>query len=96
MATVAMTSIFLVGACGSETSASGVQAQPGVYPILLIGLFLIIGGAVATWAMYRKADKTKTDARQSGKAKPSGRTHDVDVGADDIRSTDRPDNDMSK
>lgn len=58
LAVAAAFSALLMTGCGGETSSGGVQAQPGVYPVLLIGLFLVIGGAVATWVVYRGGSKS--------------------------------------
>lgn len=54
-----------LASCGGETSSGGVQAQPGVYPLILIGVFLVVGGAVATWALYRKPSAPKS-TKKSG------------------------------
>ncbi|WP_295629583.1 hypothetical protein [uncultured Corynebacterium sp.] len=66
-------------ACGGETSSGGVQTQPGVYPLILIGLFLVIGGAVASWLMYRKTGATK---RTGTRADRGGVTRDRSTGDD--------------
>ncbi|MFD5869389.1 hypothetical protein ACFWGD_12390 [Corynebacterium sp. NPDC060344] len=83
---VASALALVLVACGGETSSGGVQAQPGVYPLMLIGAFLIIGGAVATWVIYRGGGVSK---------RKNKKLYD-DAEADNRRGADDADDDRNK
>lgn len=88
--------VFMLAGCGGERSRGGVQAQPGVYPLLLIGLFLVIGGGVATWAMYRNGGRSKSATKRSGRSGSGAQEMSDDAQADVRPGADGADDGSSK